>query len=106
MFKVANDFKNANTPRTVRFTENIFDELNKIAQENDRVTSAYLFKKRAIKTTKNGLKILGNGTLNKKLTVRANKFSQGARDAILKAGGKLEVVAVKKSGAKSAAAKS
>lgn len=35
MFKVINDFKNANTPRTIRFTENLFEQLNKIAQEND-----------------------------------------------------------------------
>ena len=35
MFKVKNDFKSANIPRTIRFTEEIFDQLNKIAAEND-----------------------------------------------------------------------
>ena len=35
MFKVINDFKGANIPRTIRFTEEIFYELNKIATEND-----------------------------------------------------------------------
>jgi len=35
MFKVDNTLKNATTPRTVRFTEPLFDKLNKIAAEND-----------------------------------------------------------------------
>ena len=34
MFEVDNEFKNANVPRTIRFTETLFDELNKIASEN------------------------------------------------------------------------
>ncbi|MEA4971333.1 MAG: hypothetical protein VB051_12580 [Candidatus Pelethousia sp.] len=35
MFEVENKFKNANTPRTIRFTETLFCELNKVASEND-----------------------------------------------------------------------
>ena len=35
MFEVENKFKNANTPRTIRFTETLFAELNKVAGEND-----------------------------------------------------------------------
>ena len=35
MFKVENEFKGANVPRTIRFTEKLFDELNKIAVENE-----------------------------------------------------------------------
>ena len=38
-----------------------------------------------------GLKILGDGKLTKKLTVKANKFSESAAKAIEKAGGKAEV---------------
>ena len=38
-----------------------------------------------------GLKVLGNGELNKKLTVQAEKFSQSAKEKIEKAGGKAEV---------------
>ena len=34
MFEVNNEFKNANVPRTIRFTETLFEELNKIASEN------------------------------------------------------------------------
>ncbi len=37
-----------------------------------------------------GIKILGNGTLSKKLTVKAHKFSAGARAAIENAGGAVE----------------
>jgi len=39
-----------------------------------------------------GLKILGNGTLNKKLTVKASAFSESAKRKIEEAGGKAEVV--------------
>ncbi len=35
MFKVDNELKNANTPRTIRFTEALFEKLNKTAQENN-----------------------------------------------------------------------
>ena len=39
-----------------------------------------------------GVKILGNGTLNKKLTVRASAFSASAKEKIVAAGGKYEVI--------------
>lgn len=39
-----------------------------------------------------GLKVLGNGELSKKLTVKAAKFSEGAKAAIEKAGGTTEVL--------------
>ena len=35
MFKVDNILKNANIPRTVRFTEPLFDKLNEVASQND-----------------------------------------------------------------------
>jgi len=35
MFKINNEFKSANISRTVRFTEPIFEKLNKIAAENE-----------------------------------------------------------------------
>ena len=34
MFKIKNDFKNANVPRTVRFTDALNEELNKVAVDN------------------------------------------------------------------------
>ena len=39
-----------------------------------------------------GVKILGNGEITKKLTVRANAFSASAKEKIEKAGGKAEVI--------------
>lgn len=41
---------------------------------------------------KDGVKILGNGELTKKLTVKAAKFSEAAKEKIEKAGGKVEVM--------------
>lgn len=35
MFKVEKELKSANIPRTVRFTEPLFEKLNKLAAEND-----------------------------------------------------------------------
>ena len=40
----------------------------------------------------NGVKVLGNGTLTKKLVVKASKFSKSAVEAIEKAGGTVEVL--------------
>ena len=34
MFRINNEFQNANTARTIRFTEKMFEQLNKAAQEN------------------------------------------------------------------------
>lgn len=39
-----------------------------------------------------GLKVLGNGTLEKKINVQCNKISKSAQEAIEKAGGKVEVI--------------
>ncbi len=35
MFEIENKFKNANIARTIRFTENLYEQLNTIASEND-----------------------------------------------------------------------
>ncbi|MDY5982152.1 MAG: 50S ribosomal protein L15 [Anaeroplasma sp.] len=45
-----------------------------------------------IKEVKDGVKVLGNGELTKKLTVKANKFSESAKKAIEAAGGSAEEV--------------
>ena len=45
-----------------------------------------------IKKTLDGVKILGNGSITKKLTVKANAFSESAKAKIEEAGGKAEVV--------------
>lgn len=56
------------------------------------VTPAVLLENGVIKNVKSGIKILGNGKLTKKLTVKANKFSASAVKAIEAAGGKTEVM--------------
>ena len=56
------------------------------------VTRAVLLENGVIKNVKSGVKILGNGKLTKKLTVKANKFSASAVKAIEAAGGKTEVM--------------
>ena len=56
------------------------------------VTQAVLLENGVIKNVKSGVKILGNGKLTKKLTVKANKFSASAVKAIEAAGGKTEVM--------------
>lgn len=45
-----------------------------------------------VKQVKDGVKVLGNGELEKKLTVKAAKFSKSAAEKIEKAGGKAEVI--------------
>ena len=45
-----------------------------------------------IKNLQDGIKVLGNGTLEKKLTVKAHKFSEKAKAEIEKLGGKAEVI--------------
>ena len=56
------------------------------------VTPALLKEVGLLKNEYNGLKVLGNGKLTKKLTVQANAFSKTAEAAINEAGGKIEVI--------------
>ncbi|MDR3305776.1 MAG: 50S ribosomal protein L15 [Clostridiales Family XIII bacterium] len=56
------------------------------------ITAETLREKGLIKKPLGGLKVLGNGTLEKSLTVKANKFSKSAVLQIEKAGGTAEVI--------------
>ena len=61
--------------------------------DNDTVVTIELLKERKIiKNPRDGVKILGNGELTKKLTVQVNAFSAGAKEKIEALGGKAEVV--------------
>jgi len=64
---------------------NVFDDGQVVGEEE-------LFEKGLLKKTPGGIKILANGELMKKLTVRAAAFSASAREKIEAAGGKAEVV--------------
>jgi len=56
------------------------------------ITPEVLIESGIIKDVKDGVKILGDGDLNKKFTVRAHKFSQSAIEKIQAVGGKAEVI--------------
>ena len=56
------------------------------------VTVAALIEKGIVKNPKDGVKILGNGELTKKLDVKVNAYSAGALEKIQAAGGKAEVI--------------
>ena len=63
-----------------------------VFEENTVVTIDLLKEKGLIKKELDGLKILGNGNLTKKLTVRADKFTNSAKAKIENIGGKTEVI--------------
>ena len=61
--------------------------------DNDAVVSVEtLIEQGIVKNPRDGVKILGNGELTKKLTVQANAFSAGAVEKIEALGGKAEVI--------------
>ena len=63
------------------------------AFDNDaEVTVEALLEKGIIKSAKDGVKILGNGTLTKKLNVKLNAYSESAKAKIEELGGKAEVI--------------
>lgn len=63
------------------------------AFENDAVVTVdTLVEKGIVRNPKDGVKILGNGELTKKLTVQANAFSASAKEKIEALGGKAEVI--------------
>ena len=67
------------------------DDLN-IFENGSEVTPKELFEAGLIKKEKAVVKILGNGSLERKLTVKAAKFSASAKKAIESAGGTCEVL--------------
>ena len=56
------------------------------------VTPTLLIESGLVRKECDGIKVLGNGTLSKALTVQAHKFSKSAEKAISEAGGKIEVI--------------
>lgn len=67
------------------------EALNRFDNDTE-VTPELLFETGVVSKIKSGLKILGNGSLDKKLVVKAHKFSSAAKEAIEAAGGKTEVI--------------
>ncbi len=60
--------------------------------EGTKVTPTLLIEKGLISSDCTYVKVLGNGTLSKKLAVSAHKFSKSAEKAITQAGGTVEVI--------------
>ena len=67
------------------------DNLNKF-EDGAVVDIQALVEAGAVKNKFDSVKILGNGDLTKKLTVKANAFSEGAKAKIEAAGGNVEVI--------------
>ena len=81
-------FKNINSKTIVGINVSALEVF-----ENDSVVSIdRLIETGIVKNPRDGVKILGNGELTKKLTVQANAFSAGAKEKIEALGGKAEVI--------------
>ena len=83
-----------------RFTNHMFkteyavinvSDLNRF-NNGDVITPMLLKEKGIIKKQLNGIKVLGNGKLEKKLTIQANKFTKSALEKIKESGSKAEVI--------------
>ncbi len=81
-------FTNRNSREIVGINVNVLERF-----DNDAVvTVETLIESGIVKNPRDGVKILGNGELTKKLTVKVNAFSEGAKTKIEAAGGKAEVI--------------
>ncbi|MGX7092145.1 50S ribosomal protein L15 [Hutsoniella sourekii] len=102
--KVALGFEGGQTPLYRRLPKRGFKNINRKEyaivnvetlnrfEEGTTVTPALLKETGVIKQELSGVKILGEGNLEKKLTVQAAKFSKSAEEAITNAGGSVEVI--------------
>lgn len=101
---VAIGFEGGQTPLYKRIPKRGFNNINRVEnaivnlsslnvfEDGAVVTIEMLLEKRIINKTLDGVKILGQGELEKKLTVQANTFSKSAIESIEKLGGKAEVI--------------
>ena len=81
-------FTNINSKEIVGINVSVLERF-----ENDSVVSVEtLLETGVIKNPQDGVKILGNGELTKKLVVKANAFSEGAKAKIAAVGGNCEVI--------------
>lgn len=67
------------------------DTLNRF-EDGTEVTPELLIETGIVSKEKAGIKVLAKGTIEKKLTVKAHKFSSAAKEAIEAAGGQIEVI--------------
>jgi large subunit ribosomal protein L15 len=76
----------------IKFATINLSDLNNYFKDGEEVTPEILKERGIIKKGLNGIKVLGNGELDKKLVVKANRFSSSAVTKIENAGGKAEVI--------------
>ncbi|MCR5789106.1 MAG: 50S ribosomal protein L15 [Lachnospiraceae bacterium] len=81
-------FKNRNTKEIVAINMSALE----VFEDGSTVGVNTMIEQGIIKNPKDGVKILGNGKLTKKLTVQANAFSASAKESIEALGGKAEVI--------------
>ena len=81
-------FKNRNSKDIVSINISALDKF----EDGATVDVAALMEAGIVKNPRDGVKILGNGELTKKLTVKANAFSKSAVEKIEALGGKAEVI--------------
>lgn len=81
-------FKCINSKNIVGINISVLERFDNDAE----VSVATLVEEGIVKNPRDGVKILGNGELTKKLTVKANAFSAGAKEKIEALGGKAEVI--------------
>ncbi len=81
-------FTNRNTKDIVAINVSALERF----ESGSEVDVAALLSLGVIKNERDGVKILGNGELSKKLTVKVNAFSEGAKAKIEAAGGTCEVI--------------
>ena len=75
----------------LKYAEINVSDLNKF-EDGAVVDAAALKEAGIIKKTLDGIKVLGNGNVEKKVTVKAAKFTEAAKEKIVAAGGKYEVM--------------
>ena len=81
----------SNSDFKIKYATINVSDLNRF-DDNTVVTPALLREKGILKNQLSGVKVLGNGKLEKKLTIQANKFSATALEKIKESGSKAEVI--------------
>lgn len=75
-----------------KYQEVSLSTLDKLFDNGAEVTLEALREKHVVAKKLDGFRVLGNGELTKKLTVKANGFTASAKEKIEAAGGKVEVI--------------
>ena len=81
-------FHNRNTKEIIAINVSVLDRF----EDGAEVTPETLLASGAISKLGDGVKILGNGNITKKLNVKVNACSEGAKSKIEAAGGTVEVI--------------